>query len=140
MPRFGDLENFENAVSAFVGDEEKAGADRWAALSYSPKHAEAEVHLHEKGRQSPVEIWTLAAPELTALSAAIAEKYRTDGHFRIVRSYNHWSLSYGPCWYYGGAGYSLARLIADETNEINRLPADWEPMSAEEIIKMMTED
>lgn len=140
MPRFGDLENFETAVDAFVGDGDNAGADRWADMPYSPKLGEAEVHLHERGEQSPVEVWTLATPELTALRAAVAARYRTDGHFRVVRSYNHWSLSYGPCWYYGGAGHSFARLITDETDQINRLPAGWEPMSAQEIIEMMTED
>jgi hypothetical protein len=45
----------------------------------------------------------------------------------------------GPCLFYGGNNPDLAQLIAGETDQINRLPEGWAPMSEDEIRKMMTE-
>lgn len=140
MRLFADLQDFDAAVTAFVGDPDASGWNEfWVQVLYHPQSAEADAKLYGRGEHPPAEHWRIVAAPLDRLSAAIADKYGTDGNFRLIRALQHWRIVYGPCWYYGGGGMPLARFIADETAEIDRLPDDWQPMTAEEIIEMMTE-
>lgn len=133
---FEDLEVFDDAVADFIDGV----AVHLIRVSYAPAAREANVRLSRHGAQTPQEIWRLRSPLLDELSDLVAARYKTDGNVQIVRSDTHWNISYGPCWYYGGNGMPLERLIREETEQMARLPEDWEPMSAEKISGMMIED
>jgi hypothetical protein len=135
MRSFDDLTAFDDAVTAFVH-----GTENWVRIFYAPKQVEALAYLYKLGLQHAVETWELKSSLLDRISRAIATKYQTDGNFQLVRSTNHWRIAYGPCWYYGGTGMPLLQLIIDETERIERIRDDWEPMTEEEISEMMTDD
>ena len=141
MRLFDDLQGFDAAVTAFVGAADDTGwNERWVLVLYHPQSAEADARLYGLGDHQPVEHWQIIAAPLDRLSAAIADRYGTDGNFQLVRCLHHWRIVYGPCWYYGGVGKPLAQFIADQIAEIDRLPDDWQPMTAEEISTMMNEN